>query len=153
MHSRIFQVSLDPFCDEKDYIAKDTYYDHWFVGEIADYVDDSNREKDIEWLKDVAKGYHVDADESGVFLVVTSKEEYFATAFKRFKTAIESIRDCTLKDFADGFKEIWEIKDSYEDKFDFWIDADGEMMPFDRFIRLCAKDEKYYIGGTVDYHF
>ena len=45
------------------------------------------------------------------------------------------------------------LKNANENKFGFYVDADGELMTFDTFIRKCVTNEKYYIGGTVDYHF
>ena len=47
MHSRIFQVSMEPI-EKDDYILERDYWDHWFTREIADYVNGStNRNDDI----------------------------------------------------------------------------------------------------------
>ena len=75
-----------------------------------------------------------------------------AKKFERFTQTIDKIKDYTLEDFSKGFFEMWGLKDAYEDKFGFYVDADGEVMNFDSFVRGCAKDAKYYIGGTIDYH-
>ena len=45
------------------------------------------------------------------------------------------------------------LDQAVEDQFGFYVDADGELMTFDAFIRRCAINEKYYIGGTIDYNF
>lgn len=152
MHSRIFQVSLEPI-DKWDYIEESDYWDHWFTREIADYVDDdTNREEDIKWLISCCDGLILHKDDKGEYFIVKNKEAYFAKKFERFTQTIDKIKDYTLKDFTEGFFEMWGLKDAYEDKFGFYVDADGEVMNFDSFVRACAKDEKYYIGGTIDYH-
>ena len=152
MHSRIFQVSLEPI-NKADYIEESNYWDHWFLNEVADYVVDSDdRNADIAWLKDCEKGYTVNHDANGDYLVITSRTDYFKNAFKRFAETLEQIKNCTIENFATGMYEIWGLENSYEDKFGFYVDADGELMTFDSFVRHCAEGEKYYIGGTIDYH-
>lgn len=152
MHSRIFQVSMEPI-NEGEYIAEDDYYEHWFTREWADYVsDDCDRNSGIEWLNSCAKGYTVDEDGNGKYLIVTSKERYFANAYERFTEALDKIGKPTLEEFANGI-DLWYLKNAYEDKCGFYIDADGELMTFDSFIRRCVINEKYYIGGVLDYHF
>ena len=153
MHSRIFQVSFDPI-EKENYIGESHYWDHWFVGEIADYVNENtDRDDDIKWLKDCCNGFIFGEDEDGEYFIVESKEEYFKEKFERFMEALDKIKSCTLEDFARGFFEMWTLKDAYEDKFGFYVDADGELMNLDDFVRGCAKNEKYYIGATIDYHF
>ena len=152
MHSRIFQVSLKPI-NKEDYIEESTYWEHWFVNSIADYVVDSNdRNYDINWLKNCARGYTVGNDTNGEYLIITNRTEYFQHAFNRFQDMLNAIKNSTIDDFATGIHEIWGLKNAYEDKFGFYIDADGELMTFDSFVRHCTTEEKYYIGGTVDYH-
>lgn len=152
MHSRIFQVSLNPISD-LDYITESDYWDHWFTNSVADYVNgDCDRNNDIKWLTKCAKGYTIGSDENGEYLIITSKTEYFSLAFKYFKETLDKIKDYTVENFAQGFHEMWSLKNAYEEKFGFYVDADGELLSFDSFVRLCAEGEKYYIGGTIDYH-
>lgn len=152
MHSRIFQVNTKPI-KEEDYISESDYWEHWFTNEIADYVTESDdRDEDIKWLKDCQKGYTVGNDDNGYYIVVTSKTEYFHSAFQRFKEVFNSIKDCTIEHFISGIHEIWSLKNAYEDKFGFYVDTNGELMTFDSFIRYCDEGDKYYIGGTIDYH-
>ena len=153
MHSRIFQVSLNPI-NKEDYIEESNYYDHWFTNEIADYVDgDTDRDADIEWLKNAPDGSMTfENDENGEYFIVNSRAAYFQKAFETFKTALDKIKDVTIDDFAEGINGMWALKNAYEDKFGFYVDADGELMTMDSFVRRCAVGEKYYIGGTMDYH-
>lgn len=153
MHSRIFQVSMNPI-QEEDYILESDYYDHWFTNEIADYVNgDTDRENDIEWLQGYSTAFDFGTDNSGVYFIVKDKGEYFKPHFDRFMGALNKIKECTLTDFTYGLAEMWTLKDSYEDKFGFYVNADGETMCLDNFVRRCATGEKYYIGATIDYHF
>lgn len=152
MHSRIFQISKQPI-KEEDYIDESNYYDHWFTNSIADYVSDNcNRNEDIKWLKDASKGIIFGNDENGGYFIIESKEEYFEDAFKKFKELLGKVADCTIQDFVNGIHEMWLLKTFYEEKFGFYVDLDGELLSFDSFIRYCAIEEKYYIGGTIDYH-
>ena len=153
MHSRIYQISKTPI-DRDDYIDEGHYYDHWFTNSIADYVNgDTDREDDINWLKSYANAISFDSDDNGEYFIVTSKEEYFKEKFEAFHKFLDIVKGYTLQDFASGIYEMWGLKDAYEDKFGFYVDADGELMNFDSFVRRCVINEKYYIGGTIDYHF
>lgn len=152
MHSRIFQISKNPIKKE-DYIKESNYWDHWFLNEVADYVsDDCDAYDDVKWLQDCVKGIIFGGDENGTYLVVVSREEYFRRSFEKFKITLDKVKDCTIEEFSTGIHEMWQLKDLYEEKFGFYVDVDGELMSFDSFVRLCATKEKYYIGGTIDYH-
>ena len=152
MHSRIFQASFDPI-DKSDYIEESNYWDHWFTNSVADYVNgDCNRNEDIEWFKNCVKGFEFGTDDNGEYFIVKNREEYFKSAFERFKSILDKIKDCTIKDFSEGIFEVWQLKNEYEEKYGFYIDVDGELMSLDSFVRLCATEEKYYIGATIDYH-
>lgn len=152
MHSRIFQVSMEPI-HKGEYISESDYYDHWFTNTWADYVsDDCNREDDIKWLAECAKGYVVNKDAHGDYLIVYNKEDYFADAFETFKEELIKIGCPTLTEFASGI-DLYRLNSSYEEKCGFYVDVDGELMTFDAFVRGCAQGEQCYIGGTVDYHF
>jgi hypothetical protein len=66
--------------------------------------------------------------------------------------ALNKIGKPTLEEFTNGIS-LWNLDQAVEDQFGFYVDADGELMTFDAFIRRCAINEKYYIGGTIDYNF
>lgn len=158
MHSRIFQVKTKPI-DGQDYIRESDYYDHWFTHQIADYVnEDTDRDYDIKWLSECAKGYEVGEDDNGEYLIVNSKEEYFASAYARFNHLLAQIGKPTMADFIDvNGIDMWRVNNAYEDKFGFYIDNydcqyGSELMTLDAFIRRCDVGVKYYIGNTIDYH-
>lgn len=152
MHSRIFQVSMEPI-EEENYICEAEYCDHWFTREIANYVsDDCDRDGDIKRLANIAKGYSVGEDDNGEYIIITNKEEYFSYAYVKFMEALNKIGKPTLEEFTNGIS-LWNLDQAVEDQFGFYVDADGKLMTFDAFIRRCAINEKYYIGGTIDYNF
>lgn len=156
MHSRIFQVSSKPI-EKHDYITESDYYDHWFTHEIADYVNgNTERDYDIDWLANYCKGFSFERDENGEYFIIEDKGLYFSNAFENFKQALEKIGNPTLDEFVNGI-DLWNLKNSYEDKFSFYIEcADceygSELMSLDTFVRISNVGEKYYLGGTVDYH-
>lgn len=154
MHSRIFQASRKPI-NKCDYIEESNYWDHWFLNEIADYVVESDdRNEDIEWLKVCCgnKGIEFGVDDSGEYFIVKSKQEYFADKFERYMEILNIIQHYTLDGFINGIHEIWSLNNFYEEKFGFYVDLNGDLLCFDRFVRYCNIEEKYYIGGTLDYH-
>lgn len=153
MHSRIFQVSKKPI-ERKEYLDAGYYdYDHWFTREVADYVSsDCNRAEDIKWLQNCVDGITFGKDENGEYFIIESKVKYFEDAFKKFAELLNNINKCTVEDFAKGIQEVWIMRNVYEDKFGFYVDINDELMPFDHFVRLYNEKEKYYIGGTIDYH-
>lgn len=152
MHSRIFQVSMEPI-EKENYICEADYWEHWFTREIADYVsDDCDREGDIERLGNIAKGYFVGKDDNGEYIIVTNKEEYFSYAYVKFMEALNKIGKPTPEEFTNRIS-LWDLNQAMEDKFGFYVDVDGELMTFDSFVRRCVINEKYYIGGTLDYHY
>ena len=156
MHSRIFQLSSEPIKKE-NYITESNYYDHWFATGWADYVsDDCDRSEDIEWLQECVNGIVFGQDEQGEYLTVESKTAYFSRKFEAFKTILNEIKDCTLEEFSMDINmdmKMYRLKQSYVDKTGFYVDVDGQLQTFDEFVRYSEIGDKYYIGGTVDYHF
>lgn len=156
MHSRIFQVSTQPI-DKSDYIKNSFFYDHWFLNEVADYVDDdTDRQSDIEWLK----GYHKQGitfgeDENGEFFVVTDKNKFFEKAFERFKDALDNLTSATLDGFAKGDLnyDMHCLNSFHNETRGFYVCEDEDLQTMDTFIRYAETDTKYYIGATIDYHF
>lgn len=157
MHSRIFQVSKEPI-DKEDYIDESNYiYDHWFTNSVADYVSNScYRDEDLKWFEDCyeEKGIKFGVDDNGEYLIIESKVKYFEKSFKRFKELLEKINSYDITGFTKGIDEFWELKNEYEEKYGFYIHLDGdELMTLDDFARTHPENVKFYIGGTIDYHF
>jgi hypothetical protein len=158
MHSRIFQISKNPI-DKVDYIEESNYWDHWFIGSIADYVNgDTDRESDIEWLKHCYnnEGLLFGVDEGGEYFIVEDKHKYFAKNFEAFQKALKELTDVTIDDFITGKygMNMCNLKLAYDDELGFYVDGDDTgMETFDSCIRSSSNGTKFYIGSTIDYHF
>lgn len=157
MHSRIYQISKNPI-DKDDYIEESNYWDHWFTNSVADYVNgDTDRDSDIKWLKNCYdnNGLSFGADNGGEYFIVEDKRKYFAKRFDTFKKILRELSDATLDDFVSGAYggKVYTLKAAYNDEFGFYIDGeDIGMETFDSFIRYSENGDKFYIGGTIDYH-
>ena len=157
MHSRIYQISKEPI-DKCDYIEEDRYYDHWFNGSIADYVNGStDRNDDIKWLKDCyeERGISFGVDDNGEYLIIEDKIQYFAPKFETFQKALKELTTMTLDDFVTGKSgyPLYSLKNAFNEKFGFYVDGnDIGMESFDGFVRFASTGVKYYIGATIDYH-
>ena len=158
MHSRIFQISKEPI-HKCDYIEESYYWDHWFVGSVADYVNGyTDRNDDIKWLKDCyeERGLSFGMDDNGEYLIVVDKTKYFAGKFEAFKKALKELSEATHNDFTSGECGyiLYNLKSAYCDKFGFYVEMkDDDTIEFDSFIRLAEIGDKYYIGATIDYHY
>ena len=162
MHSRIFQLSNNEITEpltESSIITSN----EWFVGQIADYVNENtNREDDIDWLlqtldEEVSK-YITIAKTNNTYVSITFKpgfkEQYFRERLIKLK---ELVKDLTLEDFCDPISiAVHSIENKIESKFGFYVynDETEYMMPFNAFIRELngAVEETYYFGSTIDYH-
>ena len=160
MHSRIFQITTNPVQDE-DYISEYGFFEHWFVGAIADYVNAHNDQaEDIKYLRSWLEANKVAAfDESGDSFTVLpgGREAYFTRAYDTFVAARAKTFSMSLSDFASAGEfggAMWQMSNSFNDKFAYYVSSDEfDTISFDEFIRSSETEKRYYIGGTLDYHF
>ncbi len=149
MHSRIIQLSEEPL-HKYDYITESDFYEDPFVGSVADYVADTDeREKDIKWLMSCLEPYgaRLNKEENSIFFPKGFKQNYFKERLENFKKAVG---ETTLDDFCNSVK-AWQLAQIIEETFDFYIYVTYPK-PLDEFIRDLEEEQKYYIGGIVDYH-
>lgn len=101
MHSRIFQISNEPI-NERDYISEYHYDEHWFTNSVADYVGESDRKHDIEWLRDCQQGAGLlfGSDAGGEYFIIEDKQKYFTEPFEDFKKLLKELSATTLEDFS-----------------------------------------------------
>lgn len=154
MHSKIIQISREPI-KKDNYIDESRYYDHWFVGSIADYVSDL----DDNCRTALCKNLSCDAfelDPVANTLSIISKDAYFKPKYDAFKAKLQEISQWEYEDYREPHYEVSWLADLYDDKFGFYIDDNGEfagLETLDAFMRRAEDGDIYYIGALLDYHF
>jgi len=152
MHSRIIQISKEPI-EKDEYFSECRYYDG-FINAIADYVVDSDRTADIEWLKSIL-GDAAEVDvQAGTFKIV-NRMLFFMAPYTEFRQHIAEMEGITLEDFASCKSEfpMYMLQASYDDKYSFYLDSDENgMQTLMSFMRFAKDGDVYYIGATFDYH-
>jgi hypothetical protein len=160
VHSRIFQITTTPV-EPKDVLSESDFHDHWFTSSIADYVStDNDRTEDIKWLRAQLEPEDVAVfDDTGDSFIVSpgGKEAYFSRSYKVFVEARAKSMSMGLTEFASGSDfgcAMWTMKNSYDDKFSFYVSSDEfGTISLDEFIRGAEVGTRYFIGGTLDYHY
>jgi acyl carrier protein len=151
MHSRIFQLSEVPV-NKEDYITEDEFIDG-FVGMIADYVSsDTDRREDIQWLCSVLKEYGIiyDENEESIIFLEGFKKKYFKERFEKLRTTLQNM---SLEEFSSDSLAAFELASLIENRFSFYVYSEYTWQSLDNFVRSELKEgQKYYIGGTLDYH-
>ena len=156
MHSRIYQISTEPVKLE-DYLCESDFSEHWFIGSIADYVDrDVDRDADIKNLREHLVNVALFDTVDSFVILPSGKETYFADAYAAFTAARDKTISMGLSEFASvGFSApVYSMKNAFCDKFALYVSSDEfNTIPFDEFIRCADSGCRYYIGGTLDYHY
>ena len=163
MHSRIFQVSLQPVKKE-DYAVSSDFYDNSsdFADYIGDEIDGSERRENIGRLAKVLSDIF-DFDKRSRVLVYKGEE-----AMKKFKEAwAAAIREKAEVLTADNIIN-WDVRYQVEKlcrkthldtcyRFCIvdWFDSVAE--PMEDLIgfvdQKMKKGDKLYVGAVIDYHF
>lgn len=159
MHSRIYQICDHPI--EHDDFITDSDMPEWFVGSIADYVDDdTDRESDIAWLlsyfKDTAD-YR--AEDHSFVLKRGAKQEIMRASYEVFCSKAKSLCITTLDDFVGEGEnshlnsEMFDLRNAFSDAFSFYAYSEPEcLQTISEWLRSAKTDCRYYIGSTLDYH-
>lgn len=148
-HNSIYEVSYFPIHPgERIDAATIECCNRWFIGERAEYVNDvSDRDYPILALAELEKagrGISIREDENGnKYLLVTNKEDFFRPLWERFKREMAST--VSLEKYMAYTKD--------DETHDVpYIYMDDVLEPLSAFIRECAVNNPYYLGGIVDYH-
>jgi hypothetical protein len=160
MHSRIIELSEHPI-DPDDYLT-DFRVPEWFTSSIADYVDSStDRTHDIEWFLSAFNGCcnYSPSDQSIVF-TPDAKVEFFSDYFKVFQQTAALLSTATLNefsgmvDFTDLDMSVYKLRSAYDDQFGLYVFIEEDCLrTLHDWLRGADISKRYYIGGTVDYHF
>lgn len=156
MHSRIFQISDNPI-EKEDYLTEDHILENTsFLGGIADYVtEDTDREEDIEWLLDCLGGmpFTYNEEEQSLIFHRGFKEAYFRNDYDKF---VEMMKYLTMEKFMDQ-NFVFDVNMLLDNKYGFYFYVSYpygyyELMTMNKFVRVLREEEKYFLGGTLDYH-
>lgn len=150
MHSRIFQMSVNPI-DKTNYISEDDLPEYFF-NEIADYAHESqnSRKDDIIWFTESTCNIFKYINDNKIKL--TQKENYFSSRYEYFKETLKALNDITLEDFKRNIN-LYELKMSADDDYGFYIFDDNGLHTMDDWIRNNSTENTiYYIGTILDYH-
>ena len=160
MHDAIYEITTSPVSPE-DYREQSHFYDHWFVGSIADYVNsDIDRASYLssfsEWFEGIGCAVFLNGVDSFEILP-DGREKYFKAKRTAFVEAVEALDRSTPTDFYTGSGGIEEkvrrLNDAYAEKFGTYVSSEEfETIPFDEFMRSAEVGKPYYIGGVIDYH-
>lgn len=158
MYSRIIQLETTPV-PESDYIIAAHYdLEHWFLLEVADFVDeDEDREATLHSFLAFLSRFGLEQFPDGFALKPGFHARYFARDYARFRAVLDSVSSSlTLDSFVadSGLSgELFALRDAYEDKFTYYVQTtDNDLLPLARFLRLAKPGTRYYFGGTVSYH-
>ena len=156
MHGRIIQIERAPI-NPNEFIKSSYFDEHWFVGSVADYVTSSDREDDIQWLRNYA-GIAFDFKSDDTFVLHDGgKESFFKHKFQEFQHALATLHGITLNSFCefniDLEMKLFLLNDTYNSERGFYVvDDDNGISTLDEWVRSAEYGVLYYIGGTLDYH-
>lgn len=160
MYSRIIQIETTPIPESDYIIAADYDYEHWFLREIADFVDeDADREATLRFFLDFLSRSDDSLDRfpDGFALKPGFHARYFSPDYARFRAVLDSISSSlTLDTFVTGSGlggELFALRDAYEDEFTYYVQTtEHNLLPLARFLRLAKPGTRYYFGGALSYH-
>lgn len=154
----IYQITIFPI-EKDEYLKEEYFYDHWFLGSIADNVSEIvDREEELCNLRDrleINKIAAFNKDGSFTFLPA-GKKLYFARKYENFIESIQKASQMSLDEFIDdtqSFGIMSAIKNNYCDNYDSYVFSDDcSVIPLDEYIRVIKPGVNYYIGGILAYH-
>lgn len=168
MNRTIFEISETPMALGGSYGSEDflTDFGNIFIYDIADSVGDLDEEDEKSRISilfeklssETGSSFQSQSENDCASFTLHSDfcEKYFKTRYEKFSECLENVRaDLSLESFAKGvfWQRLWELFNTYEDKYDDYVVFDGELYTLDSFLRNVAKPEKeYYIGSILSYH-
>ena len=157
MHGRIHQIETHPLVPDEALSMRWDLDD--IKPEIADYVgNDPNPTNSITWLKENLAnrcGDTIIILDDGFILQEGFREAYFRHAHERFLNELRGLEKYSLSDFATGqiWKGVFNLNEDYNDRFgDYVWSEDNGLETRDEFMRHAKPGIRYYLGGTLDYH-
>lgn len=168
MNRTIFEIGETPIALGESYGSEDFLIDfgNIFIYDIADSVGDLDEEDEKSRISilfeklssETGSSFQSQSENDCASFILHSdcSEKYFKTRYEKFSECLENVRaDLSLESFTKGvfWQRLWELSNTYEDKYDDYVVFDGELYTLDSFLRNVAKPKKeYYIGSVLNYH-
>lgn len=165
MHKKIYQICPGPIPEEEWITSSDITPDDFrsFFGHVADYVVDctlQERDEAIQklWLRLRCEDCAI-SERANIFMFSSAfKSKYFAAHTEILQHVVNSLANrVTLEnviedvDLALRFNELqMNLCDDFDD---YVYTEEGELIPFDDFVRFSEPAIAYYIGGVCDFKF
>lgn len=159
MHSKIvklYRYPSSPMLNLDD-------YDYGFIGDDIDYIagdDDPKKTVDIFLEQFNERKLTRGTNDQGDWIIFEDgfDDLFMLKRWVEFREALRRLERVDTTDFAsrddDGIAfDLWKLRMAYDDDREYWIETDGRLMTLSQFIRTCDRGEKYYIRGTLDYHY
>ena len=162
MHSKIIQMERNPITKADCICASDV--EDGFVGRIADYVVPQEKKYIPQIIHNVfGVGDIFELNEGDMTVVVKDKKKYFEMKFEIFKHRLKKIyENVSLDTFSnppgkdsDLEYDLYACNAAYDDKYSVYIfdNEYGDLVTMDEWMRWANDNDKFYIGGILDYHF
>lgn len=162
MHSRIFQVSKEPISPEK--LMNGFSIPEYFQNGIADYVAEvSDRNGELDYFIESESSVLKAGEVHHTFqLAPHGRENYFRYKYEQFREICALMLTASLGAFIGtepGPRNqhfsflMYQLNDSYCDRYGYYIFEDDELKPFCEWLREADPKAVYYLGNVLDYHF
>lgn len=169
MYSTIIQLETNPISEpEKLTVGEmetNDYYD-WFFASVSDGVEKPESPEEViegfieemQYFGDVEVG----SDDKGQWISFNKgfRRSYFEKIYPRFEEALKEMVEKANLDAFCGYEIgslLYPLKLAVENWTHIYIKSEGlGLITLNDFVRSIVEvrpNEKYYIGGTIDYHF
>ena len=154
MHSFILQVDTQPI-DKEEYVDAMDLFEEQLQG-IADYADDVGATEAQAIAKSIIEHEFGSELTDGSFAITDLvKQARLTASFMAVQEFIDKLQAIGAEEFRTQFDcWYWQYKFESAIKGDTgtYIYYDGILYKPLQFIRLAQPDQRYYVGGVVDYH-
>ena len=154
----IYQISRTPVAPE-NYIAFCSIPESFFATNAEYLVEETNRTDAIRQFFEAKKHIVVPVEDGESFTFIAhAKQTYFRRRHSEFVMKAAELADVSIDAFV-GITPypigtaMYELNRAYCDKFADYVMCDGELTPFDQWLRDESLKGTYYIGGVLEYHY
>ena len=154
----IYQISRVPVAPD-DYICFSSIPEAFFATNAEYLVEDTDRQIAMKELMDSLASIIVPGEDGESFTFKAhAKQTYFRRRHSAFVEKAAELADVSIDAFVGQTPypigtAMYELNRAYCDKFADYVMCDGELTPFDQWLRDESLKGTYYIGGVLEYHY